>query len=117
MGMAELWAISLVLVSTVIGSVGSLFLKLGSAHTGSGIRSFIFNRRLILGFFLYGLSAALFIPALKGGDLSLLYPLVSLAYIWILLLSVKYLRERINAYRVTGIALIMLGVVLIGAGS
>ena len=33
---------------------------------------------------------------LKGGDLSILYPFVALTYIWVSLLSVKFLGEKMN---------------------
>jgi uncharacterized membrane protein len=59
----------------------------------------------------------LFIPALKGGDLSVLYPFVALAYIWVSLLSVKFLGEKMNKFKWLGIALIIIGVSFIGIGS
>ena len=66
---------------------------------------------------MYGISTILFIPALKGGELSVLYPFVALAYIWVSLLSVKFLGEKMNKVKWLGIALIILGVSFIGLGS
>jgi uncharacterized membrane protein len=65
----------------------------------------------------YGVSTAMFIPALKGGELSVLYPLVALTYVWVSLLSVKFLNEKMNKMKWIGILLILFGVTLIGIGS
>ena len=66
---------------------------------------------------LYGVGTVLFIPALRGGDLSVLYPFVSLNYIWVSLLSVRFLGEKMNRLKWLGVALIILGVSFIGIGS
>ena len=66
---------------------------------------------------MYAVGTILFIPALKGGDLSILYPFVALAYVWVSLLSVKFLGEKMNLVKWIGIALIIIGVSLIGIGS
>jgi drug/metabolite transporter (DMT)-like permease len=66
---------------------------------------------------LYAIGTALFIPALKGGELSVLYPIVALTYIWVSFLSVKFLGEKMNKLKWLGIALIILGVSFIGLGS
>ena len=66
---------------------------------------------------LFVIGTMLFIPALRGGDLSILYPFVSLSYIWVALLSVRFLGEKMNKYKWIGIALIILGVSFIGIGS
>ena len=66
---------------------------------------------------MYALGTVLFIPALKGGDLSILYPFVALTYIWVSLLSVKFLGEKMNFMKWMGISLIIVGVSFIGIGS
>ena len=48
--------------------------------------------------------------------MSVLYPLVSLGYIWALLWSVLFLKERLTRNKVFGLLLIVLGIVLIGFG-
>jgi len=62
-------------------------------------------------------NTVLFIPALRGGELSVLYPLVALVYVWVSLLSVRFLGEKMNPMKWLGIALILLGVTLIGLGA
>ncbi len=75
------------------------------------------NYHLFGGVSLYALGTVLFIPALKGGDLSILYPFVALTYIWVSLLSVKFLGEKMNFMKWMGISLIIVGVSFIGIGS
>jgi len=114
---AELWAIGLVILASLVGSFGPILLKKASAKKLSDVRSLMKNYPLMLGVFLYGIGTILFIPALKGGDLSILYPFVALTYIWVSLLSVKFLGEKMNSTKWGGIAFIIIGVSLIGIGS
>lgn len=113
----QLWAIGLVILATLIGAFGPIMLKKASSKKLSRISSLITNYHLFGGVALYALGTLLFIPALKGGELSVLYPFVSLGYIWVSLLSVKFLGEKMNKSKWLGIALIILGVTFIGIGS
>ena len=114
---AELWAIGLVISATLIGAFGPILLKKASARKLSKISSLIKNYYLFGGVLLYAIGTMMFIPALKGGDLSILYPFVSVAYVWVSLLSVKFLGEKMNKYKWIGIIFIILGVTFIGIGS
>ena len=113
----QLWAIGLVIFATLIGAFGPILLKKASAKKLSKISSLMANYHLMGGVALYGIGTILFIPALKGGDLSILYPFVSLGYIWVSLLSVKFLGEKMNRMKWLGVALIIIGVSFIGIGS
>ena len=113
----ELWAIGLVILATLVGSFGPILLKKASAKSLSKIKSLMTNYHLFGGVSLYAVGTILFIPALKGGDLSILYPFVALTYIWVSLLSVKFLGEKMNSIKWIGVALIIVGVSLIGIGS
>ncbi|MBI2138447.1 EamA family transporter [Candidatus Woesearchaeota archaeon] len=113
---AELWSIALVLLASFLGSFGPIFIKKGSAKASFSIRALLSNYHLLFGFFLYAVGTALFIPALKGGSLSVLYPLVSTTYIWVALWSMILLKEKMNVMKWAGIAVIIIGVSLIGIG-
>jgi len=114
---AELWAIGLVILATLVGAFGPILLKKGSSKKLSNIRSLMSNYHLIGGVTLYVIGTILFIPALKGGDLSILYPFIALTYVWVSLLSVRFLGEKMSTIKWMGIALILIGVSLIGIGS
>ncbi|MBW2990023.1 EamA family transporter [Candidatus Woesearchaeota archaeon] len=113
----QLWSVGVVLAAGVIGSLGPIMLKKASSRMSLNVKSFFTNYYLIAGFLFYGAGTALFIPALKGGELSVLYPLVSITYIWVILWSIKLLNEKMNIYKWAGIALIVVGVMFIGLGA
>ena len=113
----QLWAIALVVFATLVGAFGPILLKKASAKRLSKLSSLATNYHLFGGVALYAIGTILFIPALKGGDLSVLYPFVALGYIWVSLLSVKFLGEKMNRLKWLGIALIIIGVAFIGVGS
>jgi len=106
--------IALTLFATLLGSTGALMLKMGSTGTRFTLKGIVRNYKLLLGLILYGLSTIPFLIALKFGPLSVLYPFVSLSYIWTILLSMRYLKERMNAWKWMGITLVLTGVTLIG---
>lgn len=110
----SLWAIALAVFVSIIGTIAALFVKLGAKEFTFNPLKLIRNYKLVFGFLLYGVSTSLFIIALKGGDLSVLFPLLSLGYIWIGFVSIKFLGERITASKWAGMAFILIGVSLIG---
>ena len=113
----QIWAIGLVVLATIVGAFGPIFLKKATSKRMLHFKSLITNYYLFAGITLYILGTVLFIPALKGGDLSVLYPFVALNYVWTSFLSTKYLGEKMNKIKWMGIALIIIGVSFIGFGS
>ncbi len=117
----QLWSVVLVVIADLIGSFASILLKIGSGSVTRDWRNIMadYRRTLMLfgGLALFGISAIIFTIALRGGELSVLYPFVSIGYIFIVLLSKMILKERINVWKAGGIGFIILGVVLIGFGS
>lgn len=107
-----LWAIGLVLLASFVGSSGPIFLKKFSPHLTFHVKSFL-NKWFFLGVLAYGFGTVAFIPALKGGDLSVLYPLVATTYIWVNIWSVKWLHERMNKKKLFGLLLVLVGVLLV----
>jgi uncharacterized membrane protein len=106
----------LVGIASFVGSFGALYLKTGAAKLNLGLRYLILNGRLLLGVTLFATSSLAYVVALRQGELSVLYPLVSLGYIWTLLWSALFLKERVTRNKLFGLLLIVLGIVLIGFG-
>lgn len=102
-----------VLAMTLLGSVASLFLKKAS-NSGSTI-PLAKNLNFYVGGLLYFLSALLNIYLLKHIDYSILLPLTSITYVWTLFLSFVFLKERISMRLVSGIVLVICGVILLYA--
>lgn len=110
----KIFAIILVLIATFIGAFGALLLKISSKKLSLNFKGIFKNYKFLLGILLYGISALFFLGALRFGKLTMVYPFVSVGYIWIILLSMYFLKERMNFYRWLGIFLIILGVSFIG---
>ena len=111
--MSLLIPILVIIIATLIGSVGALFLKKSADKFSFNFKGIIKNKNLIIGILLYGLSSIFFIATLKFGPLSVLYPVVATVYIWVALLSVKFLNEKMNLLKWLGIIFIIFGVILI----
>lgn len=110
-------AIIIMLACTIMTSLGQLFLKLSADSLSLNLFELIANYWLIGGVIFYGTGAVLLIIALKFGELSFVYPLVSLSFIWVALLSVKFLNEGIGPIKIVGMMFILSGVSLIGVGA
>ncbi|MDP7180679.1 MAG: EamA family transporter [Candidatus Woesearchaeota archaeon] len=113
----EVWAIELVLLASLLGSLGPIFLKKSAHDFSLNPFKLIKNFNLLIGLSFYALGTILFIPALKGGELSVLYPLIATTYIWVSLWSMKILKEKMNKFKWMGIAIIIVGITFIGLGS
>ncbi|MBI2151759.1 EamA family transporter [Candidatus Woesearchaeota archaeon] len=107
----------LVIVATFSGALGALLFKIASSDLSLNWRKTLANGHLWGGVFLYSVSAMIFVVALKFGELSLLYPLAALSYVWISFLSVIFLKEKIDGYKIVGLSFIILGVIFIGLGA
>ncbi|GKX68077.1 EamA family transporter [Inconstantimicrobium mannanitabidum] len=99
--------IMLIVLASLMTSVGQLFWKLSSSN------KIIF---LFLGFVLYGIGAIVMILAFKHGSLSVIHPMLSFGYVFALVLGTIVLKEKISTFQYVGILLIIIGVVLIGGG-
>jgi len=111
--MIELWVLGAIVVATVFSAYGAVYIKLGTEKFDSNIIKQLRNWRLIGGLMLYLFSTVFYLIALKNGQLSIIYPLTSLSYIWVTILSRKILNERIGTHKWTGIICILIGTVLL----
>ena len=89
-------SILLVLVSSFIGSFGAVFLKIGAEYMRPGIKGVLTNYRLAFGIALYLLSSVFFVMGVAQGELTILYPMVSIGYIWTLLWAYLFFKEPFN---------------------
>ncbi len=108
-------SIALVLLCTVFGAVAQILIKHGANGLQSGHPlAMLTNPWLVGGYGLYGVSTVLLVLALRDGELSILYPVIALTYVWVTLLSFYYFHERANALKILGIATVVTGVAVIG---
>lgn len=83
---------------------------------GANIRFFknvILRPTLWLGMVSIAIGLAIWIAALAAGDLSVVYPMGSMAYIIILFSAHFFLGEKIDRMKLTGTFLVALGIVFI----
>jgi len=113
----KLWAMGMVLGCTLLTSTAQLFYKFGADEISFNILSIITNVNLIMGILLYIVGGTILIISLRGGELSVLYPILATSYIWVSFLSIYFLSESMNLFKWLGIFTIMAGIILIGFGS
>lgn len=125
-------AVLIVVGCTLIIAAAQYLIKLGanqlsaqqqhSIHGGTisaqaAIVGIFTNPSIFSGYCLYAVFTVLFVFALRDGELSVLYPLISLGYVWVAIIGVLAFHEPMNPLKLTGIAIIMAGVTVLGRGS
>ena len=109
--------VGLVFCCTILGAAAQVLMKTGANHIAQpGLWGMITNIPLMGGYCLYGISTLLLVLALKDGELSLLYPVIALTYVWVTFLSFLIFRDAINPWKLVGIILIVVGVAVLGKG-
>lgn len=106
-----------VLAGSFVGSFGALFLKVGAGRLEKNFWALITNWRLALGIGFYLLSSVLFILGVRKGELSILYPMVSLGSVWTMFWSRLFLGEPLTRVKFLALGMILAGVSLLGLGS
>jgi multidrug transporter EmrE-like cation transporter len=113
--------IPLILTAVLMGAAGQVIMKKGMLAYGEVSAGSVW-RELIpilkvpfvsLGLLCYALSAVLWIAVVSKIDLSLAYPMVSVAYVAVFVASWLLFGEKISALRVAGLVLIVAGVLVI----
>lgn len=116
-------SVFLVILFTLIAASAQLLMKSGTNQLPHGVPlrelivGIVTNVPLIGGLALYGIGSVVMITALKHGELSVLYPLISLSYVWVTIVSVILFHESMNPMKIGGIVVIMAGVAVLGRGS
>ena len=109
-------SILLVFSCTILGAAAQILMKVGMTHFAPNLAAILTNVPLIAGYVLYGINTLMLVLALRDGELSTLYPIIALTYVWVTLLSYLLLSERPNFFKNLGIATIVVGVAVLGRG-
>jgi multidrug transporter EmrE-like cation transporter len=122
-------SIYMVLGCTVFAAAAQVLLKFGANHHMPQLSpadtatwfpflvALLGNYPLVLGYTAHSCNALLLILALKDGELSLLYPIIALTYVWVNLLSMYFFHEPMNVWKGVGIGLVIAGVSVMGWAS
>lgn len=98
-------ALTLILISSVIGAFSTLYFKIGSARPIN-----LKNKELVFAVLLAMISFVFYVYALKFAPLTFIYLTASVSYIWTVLLAKLALKESLHPLKIAGIVLIILGV-------
>jgi drug/metabolite transporter (DMT)-like permease len=112
-------SVLLVLGCTILGAAAQILMKMGGSELPQGASplQMLTCLPLLAGLALYGLSTVLLILALRSSELSLMYPIIALTYVWVMILSVWIFHESLNVFKVLGVLIIVGGVAVLGRGS
>ncbi|NLE75750.1 MAG: EamA family transporter [Chloroflexi bacterium] len=94
-----------------LNAVGGLSFLHGAV--GANLGKMFSTPYIILGFAFYGLSAILWLDVLSKLDFSFAFPLVSLTYVFSLIIGRLLFHETVTWTRVGGVGLIIMGLFLI----
>ena len=113
----KLWAMGVVLFCTLLTSTAQIFYKFAAEKLSFNVLSIITNVNLLMGMLLYAVGGILIILSFRGGEVSVLYPIIATSYVWVSFLSIYFLNESMNLYKWLGVFTIVAGIALIGYGS
>ena len=108
-------------ISILLAVIGQLLMKKGMLEFGTfpvsqllfKIIPMFMNPYVFLGFACFGISSIFWLVVLSRLPLSLVYPMVSVAYILVAFASMIFFKEQVSVVRWLGISIIIVGVFLI----
>ena len=100
-----------------VGSFGAVLLKAGAGRLEMNVRSIATNWRLAAGIGAYLLSSIFFVLGMRRGELSVLYPLVALGYLWTVVWSKLFFGEPLTKSKFVALGLIIAGMAMLALGS
>ena len=112
-------AVLFILLSSFVGSFGAVFLKLGAEHMTGGFKKLFSNYWLATGILLYLMSSVFYMMGVgqPGAQLTVLYPMVSIGYIWAIVWARLFFKEPFTIAKGSGLLMIVFGVALINFGN
>jgi uncharacterized membrane protein len=113
--MEIIFILGFMIISTWFGALGAFLIK-KSLNRFTNIFSIFKNKLIYLSFILFGFGFLIYLFLLKASDVSYLFPITSLTYVWSTFLSIKFLHEKLNFRKVFGILLIIIGIIVMSLG-
>jgi multidrug transporter EmrE-like cation transporter len=110
-------SILLVMLASFVGSFGAVFLKSGATKLKMDWRTLAYNWRLVAGIGAFLISSIFFVMGVRHGELTVLYPINALGYIWTLVWSRIFFGEPFTRNKFVGLTMILFGVACLGLGS
>ena len=110
------------LCSTILIAAAQALIKSGTGTLGEGVSlldtavGILTTPRLFAGYALYGVVTVMMVLALRHAELSVIYPVIALSYVWVSILSVVVFHEVMNGFKLAGVLVIISGVAILGKG-
>jgi len=111
-----------VLMSVLLGSVGQIMMKTGTDRVGDlsltpatilqDILRILRVPEFWMAMLLFGVSSLIWVKVLSKAELTYVYPLNSMGYVFVVLLSALLLNEALTPYKLLGAVVIMAGIVI-----
>ena len=118
---------AIIFAGVLLNSAAQLMLKAGARAIGSVSMSSVGSLVeaawsaasqpwILVGLTCYFISAALWVVALTRVDVTVAYPMLSMGYVIAAVLAWHFFGEALTTQRLLGIAIILVGVVILGRG-
>ena len=115
----------ILLIGLTFESIGVVMLKKGMEKIGDVkkisvsevariVKAGATNGSILLGVFFEALFFAILLILMSRSDISLLWPLTGLSFVFATIAAIIFLGEKVSPMRWAGVALIVLGAILIG---
>ena len=112
----------IVMCSTLLIAAAQALIKSGTGSLAEGgslvdtAIGILTTPRLFAGYSLYGIVTVMMVLALRHAELSVIYPVIALSYVWVSILSVTVFHEVMNGFKIAGVVAIISGVAVLGRG-
>ena len=109
----NLIAIFLPVIVAFLAALGNLFFKKAALSGKKTLLAKMFSIQFVLGGILFVACPVISSFCARYLDFSILYSMTALNFVFILLLSKLFLSEKIDKYKITGVGLIIVGILVI----
>jgi multidrug transporter EmrE-like cation transporter len=113
------FSIYLIVLFTFLATTAQVLWKYAFRELGEhpSLHDYITCLPLFGGLAVYGIGSIIMTLAFRHGELSVLYPLISLNYVWVAIMAAILFQESMNPLKIAGICVIMTGVAILGKGA
>lgn len=109
--------ILLIIISTILIAIGQLTFSAAQKTGADSLFSvFPIHWLSLIGLISYAIGAVFFILAIKGGEVSRIFPMNSLSYVWVAIGGIVILGEAAGEIKLLATLAIIIGVVLVAKG-
>lgn len=114
--LSEMAIVALTLFSALVAAVAQYLFKQHMPRFNANANELFLlakNRMIMLGLLIYIFSLGVYLYALGSGQLSFVYPTFASVFVFVLLISKFKLHEQISMRRAIGVALVMIGIIMV----